>query len=110
VVTNYIGEDVDCKMTELAVECKGRIIARDRVPTDVKFLNNFLGSIDGKKEMVVDEGQSSQGVPEALFLKLFQRTGQALSSQASPMSLRQGRPVKVVNGATCPCRVSSNAQ
>ena len=38
MVTNYIGADVDCKMTELAVECKGRIIARDRVPTDIKRL------------------------------------------------------------------------
>ena len=56
MVTNYIGADVDCRMTELAVERKGKIIARDRVPTDIKSLSNFLDSISGKKEMVVEEG------------------------------------------------------
>jgi len=30
MVTNYIGADVDCKMTELAVERKGKIVARER--------------------------------------------------------------------------------
>jgi transposase len=43
-------------MTELAVECKGKVVARDRVPTDIKSLSSFLGSISGKKEMVVEEG------------------------------------------------------
>lgn len=56
MVTNYIGADVDCKMTELAVERKGKIMVRDRVPTDIKSLSKFLGSIDGNKEMVVEEG------------------------------------------------------
>ena len=58
MVTNYIGADVDCKMTELAVERKGKIIARDRVPTDIKSLSNFLDSFGGRKEMVVEEGPS----------------------------------------------------
>jgi len=56
MVTNYIGADVDCKMTELAVERKGKIIMRDRVPTDIKSLGRFLSSISGQKEMVVEEG------------------------------------------------------
>jgi len=56
MVTNYIGADVDCKMTELAVERNGKIIARDRVPTDIKSLGKFLGSINSKKVMVVEEG------------------------------------------------------
>ncbi len=56
MVTNYIGADVDCKMTELAVECKGKIVVRDRVPTDIRSLNSFLGSISGKKVMVIEEG------------------------------------------------------
>ncbi|MFC1783494.1 transposase [Planctomycetota bacterium] len=56
MVTNYIGADVDCKMTELAVERKGKIIARDRVPTDIKSLSNFLRSISGQKVMVIEEG------------------------------------------------------
>ena len=56
MVTNYIGADVDCMMTELAVERKGEIVVRDRVPTDIKSLSNFLDLITGRKEMVVEEG------------------------------------------------------
>lgn len=54
--TNYIGADVDCKMTELAVERNGNIVARDRVPTDIRSLGSFLDSITGKKAMVIEEG------------------------------------------------------
>jgi len=53
---NYIGADVDCKMTEIAIEKNGKIIARDRVPTNIKSLRKCLGSISGKKAMVVEEG------------------------------------------------------
>ena len=53
---NYVGADVDCKMTELAVERNGKIRARDRVPTDIKSLGNFLKSITGRKAMVIEEG------------------------------------------------------
>jgi len=54
--TNYIGADVDCTMTELAVERNGKIVIKDRVPTDIKSLREFLGSLPGKKEMVIEEG------------------------------------------------------
>lgn len=54
--TNYIGADVDCIMTELAVERNGVIVARDRVPTDIRSLSGFLNSITGKKIMVIEEG------------------------------------------------------
>jgi len=50
--TNYIGADVHCKMTELAVERNGKIVVRDRVPTDIRTLGRFLNSITGKKVMV----------------------------------------------------------
>ncbi len=56
MVTNYIGADVDCKMTELAVERKGKIVMRDRVPTDIRSIGNFLHSLSGRKEMVIEEG------------------------------------------------------
>ena len=53
---NYIGADVDCTMTEVAIEKNGKIVARDRVPTNIKSLRKCLGSISGKKAMVVEEG------------------------------------------------------
>ena len=54
--TYYIGADVDCKMTELAVEGNGEIVARDRVPTDIKSIGGYLRSVSGKKVIVVEEG------------------------------------------------------
>lgn len=58
----------------------------------------------GLKPISTDTGgycKARKRLPEALFQKLFQRTGQALSRQATPASLWQGRPVKVVDGSTC---------
>jgi len=56
MVTHYIGADVDCKMTELAVELRDRIVRRQRVPTDIRSLSRFLNSISGRKAMVIEEG------------------------------------------------------
>ena len=53
---NYIGADVDCMMTEIAIEKNGKITARDRVPTSIRSLRKCLDSISGKKEMVIEEG------------------------------------------------------
>ena len=59
MATNYIGADVDCKMTELAVERNGKIVSRDRVPTDIATLRDFLGGVRGPKVMVIEEGPMS---------------------------------------------------
>lgn len=56
---SYIGADVDSKMVELAVERKSRIVARDRIPTDIKSIRTFLHSIPGTKIMVIEEGPMS---------------------------------------------------
>ena len=55
MVISYIGADVDCKMTELAVERQGKIQERDRVPTDIRSLRSFLASISGRKVMIIEE-------------------------------------------------------
>ncbi len=54
--TNFIGADVDCKMTEPAVERNGKIVTRDRVPTDIRSISSSLNYIPGKKVMVIEEG------------------------------------------------------
>ena len=54
--TSYIGADVDCKMTELAVERAGLIISRKCVPTDIKSIRGFLSGIAGRRVMTVEEG------------------------------------------------------
>jgi transposase len=59
MTTSYIGADVDCKMTALAVERNGEIVRRDRVPTDIVSLRDFLGTVRGSKVMVIEEGPMS---------------------------------------------------
>ena len=54
--TSYIGADVDCKMTELAVDRNGTVVRRDRVSTDIVALREFLGGVRGPKVMVIEEG------------------------------------------------------
>jgi transposase len=55
MVTSYIGADVDCKMTEFAVERRKRIVRRERVPTDIVSIGRFLNSVPGQKAMVIEE-------------------------------------------------------
>lgn len=57
--TYYIGADVHSNRTELAIEQKGRIVARYSVPTSIPALVNVLDSIQGKKYMAVEEGPMS---------------------------------------------------
>jgi transposase len=59
MATSYIGADVDCKMTELAIERNQKVVARDRVSTDIKTLRNVLANVPGAKVMVIEEGTMS---------------------------------------------------
>jgi hypothetical protein len=59
MVTSYIGADVDCKMTELAVERKGKVVMRERVPTNIRSLRQFLATLSGRKVMAIEEGPMS---------------------------------------------------
>lgn len=59
MVTSYIGADVDSKMTELAIERRGRIVDRTRVFTGIASIREVLGSIGGRKEMAIEEGPLS---------------------------------------------------
>lgn len=56
---SYIGADVDSKMIEVAVERKSKIVARDRIPTNIKSIRQFLKMISGKKIMTIEEGPMS---------------------------------------------------
>ena len=53
---NYIGADVDSKMTELAVRRKGKIVARRRIPTSIKDIRQYLAAISGQKALTFEEG------------------------------------------------------
>jgi hypothetical protein len=58
----------------------------------------------GLKPISTDTGgycKSRKRLPEQLFKKLFERTGQTLTKQAAGKDLWHGRPVKVVDGSHC---------
>lgn len=57
MATYYIGADVDCKMTELAVEQNQKIIYRNRVKTTIPTLRNELSKFSGKKFLIFEECQ-----------------------------------------------------
>lgn len=54
--TYYIGADVHCNKTELAVERKNKIIQRFSVPTTIPAISEVLKSIPGRKHLTFEEG------------------------------------------------------
>jgi len=54
--TYYIGADVHCNNTELAIEHRGRIIQRYSLPTDIRSIRQVLESLGGHKHMTFEEG------------------------------------------------------
>lgn len=54
--TYYIGADVHCNKTELAVESKNKIIQRFSVPTTIQAMSEVLESLHGKKHLTFEEG------------------------------------------------------
>lgn len=59
MTTSYIGADVHCNLTELAVERSQKVVKRDRVPTDIASLREFLARVPGPKILVIEEGPMS---------------------------------------------------
>ncbi len=70
--TYYIGADVHSNSTELAIEKKGKIVARYSVPTSIPAITNVLDSLQGKKYMAVEEGPMSGWLYRNLNDKLDQ--------------------------------------
>ena len=54
--TYYIGADVHNNSTELAIEKRGKIVARYAVPTTIPAISNVLDSLQGKKYLAIEEG------------------------------------------------------
>jgi len=70
--TYYIGADVHSNSTELAIEKRGKIVARYSVPTSIPAIVNVLDSIQGKKYLAVEEGPMSGWLYRNLHDKLEQ--------------------------------------
>jgi transposase len=68
--TYYIGADVHSNSTELAIEKRGKIVARYSVPTSIQAITNVLDSIQGKKYLAVEEGPMSGWLYRNLNKKL----------------------------------------
>jgi len=48
MATYYIGADVHSNNTELAIEQRGKIVARYSVPTTIPAISTVLNSLQGK--------------------------------------------------------------
>ena len=70
--TYYIGADVHSNSTELAIEKRGKIVARYSVPTSIPAIVNVLDSLQGKKYLAVEEGPMSGWLYRNLNKKLDQ--------------------------------------
>jgi len=68
--TYYIGADVHSNSTELAIEKRGKIVARYSVPTSIPAIINVLDSLQGKKYLAVEEGPMSGWLYRNLNKKL----------------------------------------
>ncbi len=56
MATYYIGMDVHCNNTELAVENRGKIVAHRSVPTTIPAITEVLDSLSGTKHLAMEEG------------------------------------------------------
>jgi transposase len=54
--TYYIGADVHCNNTELAIEQNKQIVQRISVPTDIRSISRVLAEWDGQKHLTFEEG------------------------------------------------------
>jgi len=55
----YIGLDVHCNKTELAIEQNRKIIGNYSVPTSIRAIREVLGQFDGHKHVTFEEGTMS---------------------------------------------------
>ena len=56
MATCHIGADVHSNNTELAIEQRGKIVARYSVPTTIPAISTVLNSLQGKKIFAMEEG------------------------------------------------------
>jgi transposase len=56
MATYYIGADVHSNNTELAVEQRGKVVARCSVRTTIPAISGILDSLQGKKRLAMEEG------------------------------------------------------
>jgi len=68
--TYYIGADVHSNSTELAIEKRGKIMARYTLPTTIPAISNILDSLQGKKYLAIEEGPMAGWLYRNLNAKL----------------------------------------
>ena len=70
MATYYIGMDVHCNNTELAVEKGHKIVERYSVPTTIPAIVEVLESLSGKKHLAMEEGPMAGWLYRNLFDKV----------------------------------------
>jgi len=70
MATYYIGMDVHCNNTELAIERGCKIVDRYSVPTTIPAIVEVLESLSGKKHLAMEEGPMAGWLYRNLFDKV----------------------------------------
>lgn len=70
MATYYIGADVHSNSTELAIEQKGKIVARYSVPTTIPAISSVLNSLQGTKFFAMEEGPMAGWLYRNLYEKV----------------------------------------
>jgi hypothetical protein len=67
MATYYIGTDVHCKNTQMAISHRGRIVAGSSVPTTIPSISTVLSSVQGTKILAMEEGPMPVGYTATLI-------------------------------------------
>lgn len=70
MATYYIGMDVHCNNTELAIENRGKIVSRYSVPTTIPAITEVLDSFSGTKYLATEEGPMAGWLYRNLYDKV----------------------------------------
>jgi len=72
MATYYIGADVNSNNTELAIEQRGKIVARYSVPTTIPAISTVLHSLQDRKIFAMEEGPTAGWLYRNLHEKVEQ--------------------------------------
>ncbi len=101
--TYYIGADVHCNNTELAIERRGRVFQRYSIPTDIRSIRQVLNGLGGKQFRRMGESAFLSPMPyfscfankqSIHFLLHLRKIGFRISARFDIFMIRQPRPVR----------------
>ena len=97
MATYYVGMDVHCNNTELAVEKGRKIVEHHSVPTTIPAICEVLDSLSGKKHLAMEEGPMAGWLDLELFIGAT-RSQRSRMGNLLPMPLILVRHLLILSG------------